>query len=495
MNPLPKPDDLFDRTQEWADLVEFAEGDQPIRIGIVYGRRRQGKSWLLRRLVRKAGGIYTMALQHDRASALDRMADSLSRASSLTDVRFSLSDWEEALRTARAVLRQNDQRVLVLDEYPYLLEHSEELSSVLQAFYDEVRNDEGGPPLRIILCGSAISVMEELLSGSSPLRGHTQLEMRLGPFDFRTSGEFWGIDDPDLAFKMNAVLGGTAGYRDLVQVDLPASGEELPRWLSRTVLNPASALFTEDDYLLREDPRIRDRAVYHSILQAVSEGRSTPTEIGGAIGRKRTALTHPLDVLETAGFLRVSQDIRKQRGSSIRIADPIVRFHQLITKPRISQFEERQFEDAWTAAIPTFRSQILGPHFERLARRWVQLFADESTLGDPIGEVGFTVIPDREQRTNHEIDIVALQAGERRSRKSSAITCIGEAKASNSSRNIRDLERLERIRALLVADGAPCANATLLLFGRSGFDGELRAAAEERRDVELVDLDRLYSGS
>lgn len=436
-----------------------------------------------------------MALQHDRASALDRMADTLSQASSLTGVKFSLSDWEEALRTARAVLEQKGQRVLVLDEYPYLLEHSKDLSSVLQAFYDDVRNDEGGPPLRIVLCGSAISVMEELLSGSSPLRGHTQLKMRLGPFDFRTSAEFWGAEDPDLAFRLNAVLGGTAGYRDLVQRDLPASSEELPAWLSRTVLNPASALFTEDDYLLREDPRIRDRAVYYSILQAVSEGHSTPTEIGGAIGRKRTSLEHPLDVLETAGFLTVSQDIRKQRGSSIRIADPIVRFHQLITRPRISQFEERQFEDAWNAAIPTFKSQILGPHFEELARTWVRVFADESTLGGPAGEVGFTVLPDREQRQNHEIDIVALQAGERRHKKSSAITCIGEAEASNSLRTTRDLERLERIRGLLVADGAPCADANLLLFGHSGFADELQTVATERGDVELVDLDRMYSGS
>lgn len=492
---MRRPDDLFDRRQEWSDLVEFAGGSQPIRLGIVYGRRRQGKSWLLRRLVRAAGGIYTMALQHDRTSALGRMAGQLGEASELGGVRFELDDWEEALRTARSVLRQQGERILVLDEYPYLLEHSPELSSVLQAFYDDVRSDSDGPPVRLLLCGSAISVMEELLSGQSPLRGRTQLQMHLRPFDFRTSARFWEANEPELAFHLNAILGGTAGYRDLVQHDPPSDVNALPRWLSGTVLNPSSALFTEDDYLLREDPRIRERTVYYSILQAVSEGHRTQTEIGGAVGRKRTDLAHPLDVLETSGFLTISQDIRKKRGSSIRIADPIVRFHQLITKPRLSQFEERQFDRAWSAARPTYESQIQGPHFEELARQWVRLFADESTLGGETGEVGHTVVPDPEHRKNREIDVVGLEAGERKHDKSSRIRCIGEAKSSSSTRDAEDLRRLERMRELLEADGAPCANASLLLFGRAGFDAGLRDVADGRDDVELVDLDRMYRGS
>lgn len=492
---MRRPDDLFDREREWEDLLDFVGGSDPVRLGIVHGRRRQGKSWLLRRLVREAGGIYTMALQHDRPSALGRFAEDLGRSSDLDGVRFQLDDWEDALTTAQSVLARQGQRILVLDEYPYLLEHSPELSSVLQAFYDEVRSDGGASPVRLLLCGSAISVMEELLSGQSPLRGRTSLQMRLRPFDYRTSAEFWETDDSELAFNLNAILGGTAGYRDLVQSELPPDLEGLSRWLSETVLNPSSALFTEDDFLLREDPRIRDRALYYSILQAVSEGNHTRTDIAGAVGRKRTDLAHPLEVLETSGFLTISRDIRKKRGSSVRIADPIVRFHQLITKPRLSQFEERQFEAAWSASLPTYRSQILGPHFEELARQWVRLFADQPTLGGETGEVGYTVVADPDHRKNREIDVVGLGAGERRHDKSARITCIGEAKSSEAKRGSNDLRRLEQMRELLQSDGAPCADANLLLFGRSGFDEELRDAADERDDLQLVDLDRMYRGS
>jgi uncharacterized protein len=104
------------------------------------------------------------------------------------------------------------------------------------------------------------------------------------------------------------------------------------------------------------------------------------------------------------------------------------------------------------------------------------------------------VVADAAHRTTREIDVVALAAGERGRSRVSRITCIGEAKSSDRERTSDDLARLERVRALLVADGADCAHAKLILFGRSGFSPQLEATAAERPDVELVDLNRLYTG-
>jgi uncharacterized protein len=249
------------------------------------------------------------------------------------------------------------------------------------------------------------------------------------------------VADPELGFLVDAVFGGTAGYRDLVQFELPREAEAFPSWLSQTVLNPASALFTEAEFLLREDPRIHDRAPYYAILEAVSDGKSSPTAIGGAVGRERTALAHRLGVLTSAGYLISSEDIRKQRNASLRVADPVVRFHQLITRPRLSQFEERRFDDAWKASHQTFKSQILGPHFEHLAREWVRRFASEASVGGKVGEVGSTVVSYRQERKNLEIDVVGLASGERRQSKSSRILCIGEAKSSDGERTLHELYR------------------------------------------------------
>src|SRR5699024_11427249 len=88
---------------------------------------------------------------------------------------------------------------------------------------------------------------------------------------------------PELALSLDAIFGGVAGYRDLVNV-APAHSRDLASWLTTNVLNPSHALFREPDYVLAEDPRTSDRAIYHAIWDAVASGASTPTKIGAVVG-------------------------------------------------------------------------------------------------------------------------------------------------------------------------------------------------------------------
>lgn len=382
---------------------------------------------------------------------------------------------------------------MVLDELPYLLRHSPELPSALQRLYDDGRNRPDAPPVRLVVCGSALSVMTELLSGTKALRGRATLGLLLRPFDYRQAAAFWGIGDPETALLVHAVVGGTPGYRDLL-ASAPRTADEFAEWLAEGVLNPSHALFKEADYLLTEDPRLTDRAVYHSVLTAISGGSTRPAQIGAVVGRDARALTHPLHVLETAGLIHRDDDVLLQRRPSLSVADPIVRFAHLVIRPRLAALEDRRTSQAWAAAQPTFAAGVLGPHFEHLAREWTARFASSETLGGEIGEVSRTVVNDRAGRTQHEVDVVALAAGQRRQAPSPTVRVLGEAKASDRPRTIADLQRLEHIRRLLVGRGVDADGARLHLFGRSGFDEQLRAAQRQRPDVVLVDLDRLYRG-
>ena len=291
---MGRPGDLFDRVDEWADLDWFAAGTRPgLDIGIVSGRRRQGKSYLLRRLAAAHGGIYALALEEERRPALDRFGRGVTATLGLpAELRFE--DWTRAIRLALGLDGGGRGRLVVLDEFPYLLRGSPELTSALQAVYDDARDESAASGARLILCGSAFAIMSELLSGARPLRGRARLDLVVRPFDFRLSREFWGIEDLDVAFRLHAIMGGTPGYRDLTD-GAPQSLHELDGWLAATVLNPAHALFGEADYLLREDPRITDRALYHSVLGAVAAGSTTPAAIGAALGRDARSLPHPLD--------------------------------------------------------------------------------------------------------------------------------------------------------------------------------------------------------
>ena len=495
------PSDLFDRSREWDDLERFVTSPTPgVRVGILSGRSRQGKSFLLRRLARAHRGLYQMALEEEPVPALQRFADGVATALGLPAGRLRFTDWDQALRAAigMGATRPPDGGVglVVIDELPYLLRHplGRTIPSVLQALVDESRDDPAAPPRRVIVCGSAISVMSELLSGTKPLRGRADLDMMLRPFDYRMTADYYGVGDPQIAFRLHAVFGGTPGYRDLLGQASLASLADFDELLAVTALNPSHALFGEAGYLLREDPRITDRAIYHSILAAIAAGATTPSKVAAAIGRDERSLPHPLDVLTTAGFVVRADDLLLQRRPVLRLADPIQRFHKLITVPRLAAFEDRRTHDAWVDAQPTFHSQILGPHFEELAREWVRRYADTTTTGGPIGEVGSTVVNDPAGRARHHLDVAALAAGQRRQAKTPSLRLLGEAKSSQRVRGLADLTRLDRIRALLVARGVDAADARLLLFGRSGFDADLHTAAA-RPDVELVDLDRLWHGT
>jgi AAA+ ATPase superfamily predicted ATPase len=500
---LSRPGDLFDRQQEWADLSDFATATTPgLRLGIVSGRRRQGKSYLLRRLVAARAGLYHQAQEVERAQALSRFADDVATGLGLPSGTLQFASWDDALRLALGYARRGSPdsslarsaagpaRLVVLDEYPYLLAHSPELPSVIQELYDEAQNGDR-PPAALILCGSALSVMTEILSGTKPLRGRAKVNMTIRPFDFRLARDYWGIDDPQVAFLVDAVLGGTAGYKPLITGTPPATADGMRDWLAGNALNPAHALFDETDYLLREDPRIRDKAPYNSVLSAIAAGKHSQKGIGATLGRNASQLRHPLEVLEQAGFVYRVEDMLVDRRPSYYLADPIVRFAETVTAPNRALLEERDVAGAWARSEPSFSARVLGPHFEQLSRMWAARFA--SAVWDlSLGDVGPAIVNDPIGRTQHEIGVMALGAGGRRGDEHAPIAILGEAKSTNQLRTTSDLARLERIRGLLVTRGLDADNALLVLFSRTGYAADLVTAASQRDDVRLVGLDVLY---
>jgi hypothetical protein len=487
---ITKPGAVFGRSHEWQDLARFVSDPVPgIRIGVVRGRRRHGKSFLLEHLCDAVGGVYTLALRQSRAMALARFSDSL--AAALGYRLGAFADWVEALDTAVDALSRRPNTappLLVLDEFPYLADHSPELPSAIQALYDQRGPRKGHPPFKLILCGSALSVMSTLLAGDQALRGRAVLDLRVGPFGFRDAAEYWTAA-PATALLVDAVLGGAPGYRDVVG-DPPEPGDEgLFRWLERSILSPSHILFTEPDYLLAEDPRIRDRAIYHAIWQSVSAGASSPTQIGGLVGVDAKALTYHLNVMRDGGFVHYGQDLLLQRRPVITVADPAVRFHNLIVQPNLVDLELRQARTAWERSRKTFSDKILGPHFEELARVWLRSHGPEAGFDD-VGQVGSTEVACREHR-GHEVDVVAISRTATARAKGGRITVLGEARCTNKVRTAGDLRRLEHIRELLAAGGWDTTDTRYALFSRTGFSSDLKESAGDRR-TRLLDLEAMY---
>ncbi|WP_306318240.1 MULTISPECIES: ATP-binding protein [unclassified Streptomyces] len=484
---LPRPPAMFDREVEWSDLVAFGTQDAPgATLGVVSGRRRQGKTFLLDSLCQAAGGFYFQALESTEAVSLHELGAALGRFRGTSPLR--LESWQEAVDELLLLGAERPVPV-VIDEFPYLARQSGALPSVIQAAYGPRRKERLHSRTRLLLCGSAISFMGRLLSGAAPLRGRASLDMVVHSLDFRQAAEFWGITDRRLAALVHAVVGGTPAYRDYAQGDSPDSPADFEPWLMRTVMNPNNALFREARYLLAEEPDMRERSLYAAVVTAIASGNHTRGGITNYVGRSATDLTHVLKVLQGCGLVRAEPDAFRANRNTYRIAEPLLTFHHAVMQPALTHIERHRPETAWLQHKERFASAVLGPHFEELCRQWAVSFAAPETFGGLPAEVRSGVVSDPGGRTAHEVDvavhgIVGQDTG--------ILLSIGEAKWHREMSG-RDLHRLRRILELLAARGVDTSRTRPACYSGAGFTPELREA-ERRGEVILVDLERLYEG-
>lgn len=489
---LTKPAGVFNRDHEWSALTRFASDDQPGAIlGVVSGRRRQGKTYLLEALVREAGGFYFGATEAIEAESLRRIGAALTEGLR-TPAPFRPADWHEVVDALLSLGRERPMPV-VIDEFPYLAKASPALPSILQSALGPLREQRLESRTRLLLCGSAMSFMGGLLSGSAPLRGRAGLELMVHPLDHRLAAEFWGTTDHRLAVKVNAVVGGTPAYRrEFARNDTPTGPEDFDDWVTRTVLNPESPLFREARYLLAEQADLRDTALYHSVLAAVAEGNRTRGGIASFLGRRASDLAHPLDVLEGARLLVRDADAFRANRSSYRIAEPLITFYHAIMRPVWDQLERPgSATRVWQAAQRRFASNVLGPRFEQICREWALFHAEENAFGGLPARVGHGTISDPGGQTSHEVDVAVVGTADR---GRPPLLAIGEAKWGEVM-GVGQLERLRRIRSLVAQQGRyDTAQTRLVCFGAAGFSPAL-AEAGRAGAANLVGLDRLYRAS
>jgi AAA+ ATPase superfamily predicted ATPase len=485
---LAKPSHVFDRDREWRALAGFVADLRPeATLGIVSGRRRQGKTYLLRSIAAATNGFFYEAVEATEAESLRMFGAALARhVGSPSD--FTFASWEGALGYFFGLAK--DRPVpLIIDEFPFLVKVSPSLPSLLRREIDRLGPSQGpGNQARVLLCGSAMSVMGRLLAGSAPLRGRAGLEMIVQPFGYRDAARFWGVDEPGLAVQLHAVIGGTPAYRrQFVRDDAPASLADFDDWVVRTVLNPDGPLLRESRYLLAEETEIRDAALYYSVLAAIAAGSNTWGGIASYIGRKTADIAHPLNVLEDCHLVGKEQDAFRAGRTRYRITEPLITFYEAIMRPRWGDLELGLGDEVWEDARQTFSSQVAGPHFEELCREFARHHGRRE-FGAPVSLVSAGTVQDPGNKNQIEIDVAVLglaQPGQPR-----PVISLGEAKWGKVM-DVRHLERLRRARTLLSVKGYDTTRTVLACYSGAGFDDALKAAAAD--DVMLIDLERLYA--
>ncbi|WP_405882709.1 hypothetical protein OG762_31505 [Streptomyces sp. NBC_01136] len=146
-------------------------------------------------------------------------------------------------------------------------------------------------------------------------------------------------------------------------------------------------------------------------------------------------------------------------------------------------------EQVWETSRARFLSAVVGPHFEHVCREWVAHFAAPDTFGGMPIDVSYGTVPDQGERTSHEIDVVVRGAV---GQDNGVLLSLGEAKWDQVM-GMGHLDRLRHAESLLAGRGVDTSAVRLACYSGAGFTDELRAA-EDRGEVILVDLGRLYTG-
>jgi uncharacterized protein len=493
----PRPSELFARDREWSRLDEFVTGPlEACLLGLVYGRRRQGKTTLLQLLCAKYGGFYWQAEETEAAENLASLSTAYGIWARTPGIRFE--SWDSAI--AHLLAQKPSPTPVVIDEVGRVIDKFPTLPSIIQRHMAPVGSSATNNWTRLILCGSAFGKMRRLLDGPAPLRGRATLDLVLPPFDYRTAARFWGLEsNPAAAFELFSLIGGTPAYLTFAGGDRPLAGD-VPGWVCRRLLDPSSALFREGRIIVAEDEELTDQKLYWGMLGTVASGIRRWSDIENALGASRGSMAHSLRTVMDAGWLARRDDpIRKSR-STYELLEPLVRFYRLVIAPneqRLSRGGDAR--RVWLDAESTIAALIQGPQLEQLAYDWALVHAAADTFGGSVSLVGPTSLSRpmtaADGKPIRDLDFAAVETTARGARR---ILAVGEVKATTAKVGPGLLDRLDRVAGSW--ETKPPRGTTVtgplkrVLFSRAGFTSDLRRMADSRPDIELVDLPRLYTG-
>lgn len=349
---------FVDRIDEAARLKDALAREKSSLV-VMYGRRRLGKSTLIKRVL-SDNDVYFLADRSESQYQRTLLAKVIAQVFPDFD-KLAYPDWESMFR---AVNYRTDKRFTIcLDEFPYLVEQSPELPSVLQKLVDEKQLK-----YNLVLCGSSQNMMYGLfLDSTAPLYGRADEIMRLAPIRLPYIQEALSLDAMN-AIEEYSVWGGVPRYWELRE-----NKSSLDDALWHNILSVNGTLYEEPVKLFQDD--VKDIVKTSTIMSYIGTGANRLSEIAGRCNEPATNLSRPLKKLVDLGFLEKDVpfgiDEKNAKKSLYKIADPFMAFYYQFVVPNRSFIELGR-------RMPL--EQALAAHFsEYVSMNWEKLCRDAVT--------------------------------------------------------------------------------------------------------------------
>ena len=430
---------------------------------LIYGKRRVGKSTLINEAAKVFDGIVVnhLCVTSTFEGNLELIYKSVSESLSLPNLRF------DSLLAMMDYLRTLDKKILlIIDEYPCLKQTKKknEVDSYMQAVIDRLPEN-----VKLILCGSYITIMKELLAEENPLFGRFSLIQHIHDFDYCDAAKFY----PDLSVREKAAFYGVFGGCPYVLENLETD-KSVKDNIIRLLL-PETGLIRShiENVMLKEIQKTFDAR----ILESIGNGKKKYTEIRAQLGNNETGLLDKqLKILLDMETIQKTEPINRRNDKKkqfYEITDNLMRFYFSFifgTAGTITRIGEEQY---YSRNIEERLEQFISRRFEGIVLQYFHRMAVQGKYPD-IEDFGSYWYDDPVNKTNGEFDCVIKRTGNQYD--------FYECKYFDRPMTLRECEQerdqLRRIKGMEVSGiGFVCSG---------GFDFEIKT------DSILIDGNALY---
>jgi len=343
-----------DRREE-LEFLDKKYKEKGFEFVIVSGRRRTGKSRLLKEFVKDKENIFLLCEERRWQYNLSKFNKAVGEYFGIPKPNFnSFSDCFDFIVKQG---RERERLIVVIDEFSYLIRRSAIIAE-FQTIVDEILSEK---EIMLVLSGSAVNMMKKRVLGyKSPLYGRSTGQIFLQPLRFRDLREWFPKVKIEDLIKIYAVCDGTPKYLEFF------SGIDVEEEIKENVFNPESFLFREPKSVFEED--LEEPETYFQILEAISLGHTKGVEIANHSFLESRNVYSYLSILESKGFVKKEHSVPDMRrvGGSYRMKDNFFAFWFRFISRYFSELETWEIEGAWSDFKCEFDSH-LGFTFEKIA--------------------------------------------------------------------------------------------------------------------------------
>ncbi len=359
---------FIDRREELAFLNRLLTRKQPgpAQMVLLYGRRRVGKTELLKHWAQQSGIEYIYWAADKEPAALQRRSFMATMLNMPEEQATAFDSWPTLWRwLAPHLAEKADKQLLILDELSYASAADPALLSALQHAWDHHLKESN---IILVLCGSQVTTMEAIMQHQSPLFGRFTGQWHLQPLPFSSLREFfpdWSVEE---RVALYAIVGGIPAYLRWLDSDLT-----LIENIRQVILQPGNIFLAEPELLLYDE--LRDLSTYQAILRAISKGHHTLKAISNDCLIGSSNLTFHLGKLQQLRLIErrlpvtlTTAQQRKSKQGRYHLSDPFFRFYFRFLFPHLSSLMS---QEEITAHIKNELRAFVGLSFEKLAQQWV----------------------------------------------------------------------------------------------------------------------------